>query len=182
MSCTGNWTRTRSPIPVLTVPNGLRWLRPMRYSTTMPRPALRVRRAYSFQEDQFWAKPFASSSCMSKEVTSLVMYFEPVRALSPWGRLLPKLWWELKEYLAHVCLPIHMSHVSKKLETVVSVCTHDITLCANYRYNIQLCDCVFCWQRPSVMFINEAYFFNNGSCFVYDYHRYGTLLVSDGCC
>jgi len=38
-------------------------------------------------------------------------------------------------------------------------------------------DYIFCWQRPSVMFIDEAYFFNNGSCFVYDYHRYGTLLV-----
>lgn len=28
------------------------------------------------------------------------------------------------------------------------------------------------------MFIDEAYFFNNGSCFVYDYHPYGTLIVS----
>jgi checkpoint serine/threonine-protein kinase len=30
--------------------------------------------------------------------------------------------------------------------------------------------------RSSVMFINEAYFFNNGSCFVYDYQRRGTIL------
>ena len=28
------------------------------------------------------------------------------------------------------------------------------------------------------MFVNEAYFFRNGSCLVYDYHPHGTLVVS----